>query len=63
LHSLPPTIAPRATTVMFGGLQKTGRSRACTFDSKQTNSEIASAKQENREQRMIVPRFAVGRPP
>jgi hypothetical protein len=44
LHSLPPTTAPRATTVMFGGLQKTGRSRACTFDPKQTDSEITSAR-------------------
>ena len=34
LQSLPPTILPRATTVMLGGSQKTGRSRAWAFKPK-----------------------------
>jgi hypothetical protein len=44
LQSLPPTIVPRATTVMLGGLQKTGRSRAFASDPKPTTSEMARAK-------------------
>jgi hypothetical protein len=44
LQSLPPTIAPRATTVMLGGLQKTGCSRAFASAPKPTTSEMARAK-------------------
>jgi hypothetical protein len=54
LQSLPPTIAPRGTTLMPGGSQKTGRSRACAFDPKQTPAEIARAEQSSREPRIIL---------
>ena len=54
LQSLPATIWPRGTTVMLGGLQKTGRSRAWAFDAKQTTAEIAKAEHRRRERRIIL---------
>jgi hypothetical protein len=54
LQSLPPTIVPRATTVMLGGLQNTGRSRAFAPDPKQTPSAITTSNDSRSEQRMGV---------
>jgi hypothetical protein len=54
LHSFPPTIWPRGTTVMFGGLQKTGRSRAWALGPKQTTAEIARTEQSSGEPRIIL---------
>ena len=53
LQSLPPTIAPRATTVMLGGLQKTGRSRALASDPQQTADATARSKDSRSGQRMF----------
>jgi hypothetical protein len=54
LQSFPPTIWPRGTTVMLGGLQKTGRSRAMAFEPKQTTAEIERTKKGSTEQRMFL---------
>ena len=53
LQSLPPTIVPRATTVMLGGLQNTGRSRAFAPDPKQTPSAITTSNDSRSEQRIL----------
>jgi hypothetical protein len=53
LQSLPPTIVPRATTVMLGGLQKTGRSRAFALEPKQTPSVSARSSDSRSEQGIL----------
>jgi hypothetical protein len=52
LQSLPPTIAPRATTVMLGGLQKTGRSRAFACAAKKTAAAMPMSNESGRGRRM-----------
>jgi hypothetical protein len=60
MHSFPPTIAPRATTVTVGGSQKTGRSRAWASKPKQTTAPIARAERTRKGQRILPFRSNTG---
>jgi hypothetical protein len=54
LQSFPPTIAPRGTTEMPGGLQKIGRTPASALEPKQRTAAVARAAPSSREPRIVL---------
>jgi hypothetical protein len=54
LQSFPPTIAPRGTTEMPGGLQKIGRTAASALEPKQRTAPVARAAPNCREPRIVL---------